>query len=150
MRHYEPALCPDQFIEDFSREDVSPSLRWYHGLTTSNTLDLLLDFSVIIRNNLLSREFRVPWFWTCIRGHNFPLGLFCALCISASVLWTHIFILISEMRSCGLVQSHDHCHHVFAVEDGRSQDTLGLVFCEFVDKWTEVLALKRQKAYTWN
>lgn len=58
----------------------------------------------------------------------------CALCIGACVVGTHIFILSSEMWSCGLVQSHDHSHQVFAVEDGRSQNVSGLVICEFIDE----------------
>ncbi len=58
---------------------------------------------------------------------------------------THIFILSSEMWSRGLVQSHDHSHHVFAVEDGRRQDVPGRVFCEFIDEWAEVLALEDRR-----
>lgn len=66
-------------------------------------------------------------------------------CTCAFVVWTHIFIFSSEMWSCGLVHSHDHCHHVFAVEDGCSQNISGLVVCEFVNKWAEVLVLKCRK-----
>lgn len=61
----------------------------------------------------------------------------CCLCVL-----THVFVPCSEMRSGGLVQSHDHAHQVFAVEDGSCQNVPGCVLCELVDKRAEVLVLK--------
>ena len=49
------------------------------------------------------------------------------------------------MWPCGLVQSHDHSHQVFAVEDGRRQNISGLVVCEFIDEGAEVLVLEDRK-----
>lgn len=66
-------------------------------------------------------------------------------CVGAGAVGTHVLILSSEMWSCGLVQSHDHSHHVFAVEDGRSQNVPGLVLGEFVDEWAEMLVLPDRK-----
>lgn len=60
---------------------------------------------------------------------------------------TYILVGSGEIRSRGLVQSHDHSHHVFAVEDGRCQNVPGGVLCEFIHERAEVLALQRQEAY---
>lgn len=60
---------------------------------------------------------------------------------------THILVASSEIWSRGLVQSHDHSHHVFAVEDRRRQNVPGRVVCELIHERAEVLALQRQEAH---
>lgn len=45
---------------------------------------------------------------------------------------THVLVLGGEMWPRGLVQRHDHGHHVFAVEDWRRQNVPGGVICEFI------------------
>ena len=54
--------------------------------------------------------------------------------LTVCVVGTHVFVLTGEMWSRGLVYGHDHYHHVFTVEDGCSQNVLGLVLCEFINK----------------